>query len=118
MVPFETSTEVTWCGRLRRYAIGFGDRTSAGLSGVGTNSAGYPGVNGGVSTNNPFLGTRFFAMHDLPWNQYNLWFFQWTVRPPLSARVFRNFPLFSLFLFLNFIKQLRSVIFIAINFVF
>ena len=63
------------------YAIGFGDRTGPGLSGV-TNTAygGYPGVNGGTSTNNPFLGTRFFAMKDLPWNQYNLWYFQWTVR--------------------------------------
>jgi Amt family ammonium transporter len=60
------------------YAIGFGDRTGPGLSGVPTNSAGYPGVNGGTSTNNPFLGTRFFAMKDLPWNQYNLWYFQWT----------------------------------------
>ena len=69
---------------LRRYAIGFGDRTSDGLSGVGSNPAGYPGVNGGVSTNNPFLGTRFFAMKDLPWNQYNLWYFQWTVRPRLD----------------------------------
>ena len=62
------------------YAIGFGDRTGPGLSNVPTNNGGYPGVNGGTSTNNPFLGTRFFAMKDLPWNQFNLWYFQWTVR--------------------------------------
>ena len=67
----------------RRYAIGFGDRTGDGLSGVvesSPNVSGYPGVNGGTSTNNPFLGTRFFALKNLPWNQYNLWYFQWTVR--------------------------------------
>ena len=80
---------------LHRYAIGFGDRTTDGLSGVGTNSAGYPGVNGGVSTNNPFLGTRFFAMKDLPWNQYNLWYFQWTVRP-LFSRLLPRRPLYLL----------------------
>ena len=56
-----------------RYAIGFGDRTTPDHS---------PGVNGGVSRNNVFMGTRYFAMKDLPWNQFNLWFFQWTVRNP------------------------------------
>ena len=58
---------------MRRYAIGFGDRTNPDYS---------PGANGGLSTNNAFLGTRFFGMHNLPWNQFNLWFFQWTVRNP------------------------------------
>ena len=54
-----------------RYVIGFGDQTNPDYA---------PGVNGGISANNPFIGTRFFALHNLPWNQYNFWFFQWTVR--------------------------------------
>lgn len=53
------------------YAFALGDRTEPDYM---------PGVNGGLSTNNAFIGTRFFAMSKLPWNQYNLWFFQWTVR--------------------------------------
>lgn len=44
-----------------------------------------PGINslvtGAISDNNPFVGTRYFALHEFPNNQYYLWFFQWTVSP-------------------------------------
>ena len=36
-------------------------------------------LNGAVSNNNAFVGTSYFALHELPNNQYYLWFFQWTV---------------------------------------
>ena len=58
----------------RRYAFGFGDKTTPGNS-PGVNSL----LNVAVSSNNPFVGTRYFALHNLPLNQLNLWFFQWTV---------------------------------------
>jgi len=67
-----------------RYALGFGDKTRPRNS---------PGVNalldGAVSDNNAFVGTRYFALsHDIPRNQYNLWFFQWAVRSlPASCRI-------------------------------
>ena len=101
-----------------RYAIGFGDKTFP---------ENMPGVNGGLSVNNAFIGTRcavllpllnrddacmhsvlrciycalltldaacrYFAMQNLPWNQYNLWFFQWSVRTcPARIRAVRSVP--------------------------
>ena len=57
---------------MHRYALGFGD-TSTSVLGAS------------VSDNNAFVGTQFFAMHKMPWSQFNLWFFQWTVRPGQAA---------------------------------
>lgn len=44
------------------YAFAFGDATNAN----------------GDNINNAFIGTRNFALHNLPTSKYNSWFFQWT----------------------------------------
>jgi len=44
------------------YAFAYGDKTNSE----------------GENINNPFVGTRSFALHELPTNEYNSWFFQWT----------------------------------------
>ena len=64
-------------GLWRRYAFAFGDKTTPANS-PGINSL----LNGAISDNNPFVGTRYFGLHNFPNNQYYLWFFQWTVSAP------------------------------------
>lgn len=54
----------------------FGDKTTPGNQ-PGANSL----LEGAVSDNNAFVGTRYPALsHNFPNNQYYLFFFQWTVR--------------------------------------
>lgn len=59
------------CWRLQqcRYAFGFGDKTTPDNS-LGVNAL----LNGDISDNNPFIGTRYFALSDITLNQLNLFF--------------------------------------------
>ena len=74
-----SSGGVRWelCFCMHRYAFAFGDTTTPADS-PGVNAL----LNDAVSDNIAFVGTRYFALHNFPNNQYYLWFFQWTVSAP------------------------------------
>lgn len=60
------------------YAFAFGDKTCTDTA-TDTNKPGINSlINGDVSCNNAFVGTRYFGLHELPNNQYYLFFFQWS----------------------------------------
>ncbi len=63
------------------FAFAFGDKTNP-PNGLGAYTFGLnAGIDGAVSVNNAFVGTRYFALSgNFPMNSYYLFFFQWTVR--------------------------------------
>ena len=58
------------------YAFGFGDSKDQSPSGAATGGA--PGLT--TTAGNPFVGTNFFALHDMTPMLFASWLFQWSVR--------------------------------------